>query len=52
VRLLSLCLIGVAVSLQSWLLAAAFMVVIGAVVGAVASERLGHRLDRIARASP
>jgi membrane protein len=45
-------LIGVAFSLQSWLLAAAFIVVIGAVVGAVASERLGDRLDRIARASP
>jgi membrane protein len=45
-------LIGVAFSLQSWLLATAFVVVIGAVVGAVASERLGHRLDRIARATP
>lgn len=44
-------LIGVAFSLQSWLLAAAFMVVIGAVVGAVASERLGDRLDRIAGGS-
>ena len=32
-------LIGVAFSIQSWLLAAAFVVVIGAVVGAVASER-------------
>jgi membrane protein len=45
-------LIGVAFSIQSWLLAAAFIVVIGAVVGAVASERIGHRLDRIARGSP
>jgi membrane protein len=41
-------LIGVAFSIQSWLLAAAFTVLIGAVVGAVASERLGGRLDRIA----
>jgi membrane protein len=45
-------LIGVAFSLQSWLLAAAFVVVIGAVVGAVASERIGHRLDLIGRATP
>jgi membrane protein len=45
-------LIGVAFSFQSWLLAAAFIVVIGAVVGAVASERLGDRLERVARASP
>ncbi len=43
-------LIGVAFTFQSLLLAAAFVVVIGAVVGAVASERLGHRLDSIARA--
>jgi membrane protein len=43
-------LIGVAFSIQSWLLAAAFTVVVGAVVGAVASQRLGDRLDRIARA--
>ena len=33
-------LIGVAFSIQSWLLAAAFVVVIGAVIGAVASEKL------------
>lgn len=33
-------LIGVAFSIQSWLLAAAFVVVVGAVIGAVASERL------------
>jgi membrane protein len=44
-------LIGVAFTLQSWLLAAAFVVVVGAVVGAIASERLGDRLDRIARRS-
>lgn len=42
-------LIGVAFSIQSWLLAASFVVVIGAVVGAVTSERFAHRLDRIAR---
>ena len=42
-------LIGVAFSLQSWLLAAAFVIVIGAVIGAVASERLGTRLEQIAR---
>jgi membrane protein len=42
-------LIGVAFSIQSWLLAVAFVVVIGAVVGAVTSEHLGDRLDRIAR---
>lgn len=33
-------LIGVAFSFQSWLLAAAFVIVVGAVIGAVASERL------------
>jgi membrane protein len=33
-------LIGVAFTIQSWLLAAAFVVVVGAVIGAVASERL------------
>lgn len=33
-------LIGVAFSIQSWLLAAAFVVVVGAVIGAVASEKL------------
>jgi membrane protein len=40
-------LIGVAFSIQSWLLAAAFAVVIGAVVGAVASERLRQRLPKV-----
>ena len=33
-------LIGVAFTIQSWLLAAAFVVVVGAVIGAVASEKL------------
>jgi membrane protein len=42
-------LIGVAFSFQSWLLAAAFTIVVGAVIGAIASERMGHRLERIAR---
>jgi len=42
-------LIGVAFSLQSWLLAAAFVVVIGAVIGAVASDRFGSRLEQLAR---
>ena len=36
-------LIGVAFTIQSWLLAAAFIVVVGAVVGGVASERVGER---------
>lgn len=36
-------LIGVAFTMQSWLLAAAFVVVIGAIVGAVASERFSRR---------
>lgn len=42
-------LIGIAFSIQSWLLAAAFVLVIGAVIGAVASDRLGDRLERLAR---
>ena len=37
-------LIGVAFTIQSWLLAAAFVIVVGAVVGGVASERAGARL--------
>jgi membrane protein len=40
-------LIGVAFSFQSWLLAAAFVVVIGAVVGGVASEHLRPRLPNV-----
>jgi membrane protein len=42
-------LIGVAFSIQSWLLATAFVVVIGAVVGAVTSELFGDRLTQIGR---
>jgi membrane protein len=42
-------LIGVAFSLQSWLLAAALVIVIGAVLGAVATDRFGDRLEQIAR---
>ena len=38
-------LIGVAFTIQSWLLAAAFIVVVGAVIGGVASERAGERLQ-------
>ena len=45
-------LIGVAFTIQSWLLAAAFVVVIGAVVGAVASQRLRDRLDLAPAAEP
>jgi membrane protein len=44
-------LIGVAFSIQSWLLAASFVVVVGAVVGGVASERYAPRLDRLRRRS-
>jgi uncharacterized BrkB/YihY/UPF0761 family membrane protein len=42
-------LIGIAFSMQSWLLVVGFVAVIGAVVGAVASELYGHRIDRLAR---
>jgi membrane protein len=42
-------LIGVAFSMQSWLLVMAFVVVIGAVVGAVTSELYGAHIDRFAR---
>jgi membrane protein len=42
-------LIGIAFSMQSWLLVMGFVVVIGAVVGAVASEVHGDRIDRLAR---
>jgi membrane protein len=42
-------LIGVAFSMQSWLLVMAFVVVSGAVVGAVASERFGDHIQRMTR---
>jgi membrane protein len=42
-------LIGVAFSMQSWLLVIGFVAVIGAVVGAVTSEIYGDRIDRLVR---
>jgi membrane protein len=42
-------LIGIAFSIQSWLLVLAFVVVIGAVVGAVASEQYGDHIQRMTR---
>jgi membrane protein len=42
-------LIGIAFSLQSFLLVVGFVAVIGAVVGAVTSEMYGDRIDRLAR---
>jgi membrane protein len=42
-------LIGIAFSLQSWLLVIAFVAVIGAVVGAVASELYGDHIERMTR---
>jgi membrane protein len=42
-------LIGIAFSMQSWLLVMAFVVVIGAVVGAVASELYGDHIRRMTR---
>jgi membrane protein len=42
-------LIGIAFSMQSWLLVMAFVVVIGAVVGAIASEQYGDRIQRMTR---
>jgi membrane protein len=42
-------LMGIAFSMQSWLLVVSFVAVIGAVVGAVASELYGDRIDRLAR---
>jgi membrane protein len=42
-------LIGIAFSLQSWLLVVGFVAVIGAVIGAVTSELYGDRIDRLAR---
>ena len=41
--------IGIAFSMQSWLLVMAFVVVIGAVVGAVASELYGDHIERMTR---
>jgi membrane protein len=42
-------LIGIAFSMQSWLLVIGFVAVIGAVVGAVASELYGERIDGVGR---
>jgi membrane protein len=42
-------LIGIAFSMQSWLLVMAFVVVIGAVVGALASELYGEHIERMTR---
>jgi membrane protein len=42
-------LIGIAFSMQSWLLVVGFVAVIGAVIGAVASELYGDRIDGLAR---
>jgi membrane protein len=42
-------LIGIAFSMQSWLLVMGFVVVIGAVVGAVVSELYGDRIENLAR---
>ena len=41
--------VGIAFSMQSWLLVMAFVVVIGAVVGAVASELHGDHIQRMTR---
>jgi membrane protein len=42
-------LIGIAFSMQSWLLVIGFVAVIGAVVGALVSELYGDRIDNLAR---
>jgi membrane protein len=42
-------LIGVAFTMQSWLLVVGFVAVTGAVVGAVASELYGDRIDTVVR---
>jgi membrane protein len=42
-------LIGVAFSIQSWLLVVAFVAVIGAVVGAVATDLYGDHIQRMTR---
>jgi membrane protein len=42
-------LIGVAFSMQSWLLVMAFVAVVGAVVGAVATEQYGDHIERMTR---
>ena len=41
--------VGIAFSMQSWLLVMAFVVVIGAVVGAVASELREDHIQRMTR---
>jgi len=42
-------LIGIAFSIQSWLLAASFVVVVGAVIGALASERFAPYFERLGK---
>jgi membrane protein len=42
-------LIGVAFSMQSWLLVMAFVAVVGAVVGAVATQQYGDHIERMTR---
>lgn len=42
-------LIGIAFSMQSWLLVMAFVAVVGAVAGAVASELYGDHIERMTR---
>ena len=42
-------LIGVAFSMQSWLLVMAFVAVVGAVVGGVTTERYGAHIERMTR---
>jgi membrane protein len=42
-------LIGIAFSIQSWLLATSFVVVVGAVIGALASDHFAPHLERLGR---